>query len=359
MTLALLGSVVSGGCATLGYYAQAVGGHYGLTRSARPVESLLADPDTPRALRQRLLLAREIVEFAAMELGVDASGGYADYVALDRPHVVWNLFAAPPLSLEAHRWCYPVIGCAPYRGYFSRHGAEAAAARLSRAGFETHVAGVPAYSTLGWFDDPLLSTFIFWPQPRLVELLVHETAHRRVWARGDVAFNESFAEFAGRLGARRWFRARGNMAEFDNYQTARRGWQRLNGLLLETRQHLEWVYAQGGDDTALHSAKAAVLAALRRCYQADRARLGDGAFDHVVGSVNNAYLVALGTYADWRPALAALYRRSADWQEFLAAVDKLAALDAEGRVKALRALAVETGEAAAEPDPGRCDFLLP
>ena len=334
----ILAPLVAGGCATFGYYAQAVGGQFELARSSRPVRSLLADPETPMALRNRLVLAGEIVEFSQSELGLDGGGSFRSYAALDRPYVVWNLFAAPPLSLEGRRWCYPAVGCVPYRGFFRRRAAEEAAARFASNGYETHVAGVPAYSSLGWFDDPLLSTFIDWPEARLVELLIHEIAHRRIWIRDDVAFNESFAEYAGEAGARLWFEGEGRESDVASYQAARNAWRGLGELLLETRDRLDSVYRQGGDESRRYREKARVLATLRRCYKEHRSMLGGGSFDELVDRVNNAYLVALGAYADWRRAFAALYRQAGDWAGFLHEVDTLAALDTDERTAALRRL---------------------
>lgn len=348
--------VVAGGCATFGYYAQAVGGQVELTRSSRRVDALLADPRTPPELRERLLLAGEIVRFSRSELDLDGGGSYRTYAALDRPYVVWNLFAAPPLSLDGRRWCYPVAGCVPYRGFFKRRSAERAAARLAADGFETHVAGVPAYSTLGWFNDPLLSTFIDWPEARFVELLIHETAHRRIWARNDAVFNESFAEYAGETGTRLWFAAGGQDAEYAAYQADRKAWRRMKRLLLRARDRLAEVYRGDGDDALRLREKARVLDAFRRCYRDHRPRLGGGSFDTLADGVNNAYLVALGAYADWRPAFAALYRQSGDWFGFLEAVDALAALGADERAAALRRLQLDANPAREERVRIECGF---
>ena len=347
---------VAGGCTTIGYYAQAVGGQFALARSSRPVGSLLADPQTPGDLRDRLALAGEIVAFARSEMGLDGGGSFRTYAALDRPYVVWNLFAAPPLSLQGRRWCYPVVGCVPYRGYFRRRAAERAAARLVAEGFETHVAGVPAYSTLGWFDDPLISTFIGWPEARFVELLIHEIAHRRIWVRDDLAFNESFADFAGEAGVRLWFEARGRGREFRSHEADRNAWRRLMALLLATRDRLDAVYGQGGDESRRYREKARTLETFRGCYRDHRQMLGGGSFDRLVDGVNNAYLVALGAYADWRPAFAALYRTSGGWAEFLRAVDELAALGGDGRTAALERLKQAAGPETEELLRIQCGF---
>ena len=346
---------LAGGCAAFQYYTQAAAGQLEVLRTSRPVQSVIGHPDTGDALRDRLLIAEDIVEFAGSDLGLDTGNAYRRYAALDRPFVVWNVFAAPPLSLDGRRWCYPFVGCVPYRGYFDRNAALRAEARLARRGFETYVAGVSAYSTLGWFDDPLLSTFIDWSEPRLAELLLHEISHQRVWVRDDAAFNESFATFAGEAGARLWFRRTDREAEFDDYLTARQDWQRLRALLVATRTQLHAVYRNGSDEQERYREKARVMEAFRNCYRQHRPLLGGGTLDGLVASVNNAYLAAFGTYTDWYPAFAALYRREGSWTAFLEAVDGLAGLARDERTALLESLNATGSARDAEVDRVKCD----
>ena len=350
---------LAGGCATFQYYTQATTGQLEVLRTSRPVESVIAHPDTEEALRDRLLLADRIIDFARLELGLDAGNSYRRYAALGRPFVVWNVFAAPPLSLDARRWCYPFVGCVPYRGYFDRTTALKAEARLARQGYETYVAGVPAYSTLGWFDDPLLSTFIDWPEPRLAELLLHEIAHQRVWVRDDAAFNESFATFAGETGARLWFRKTGREVEFDRHVESRRGWQRLRALLLATRVELESVYRSGDEENRQYREKTRVLESFRHCYRQHKPLLGGGAFDGLVEVVNNAYLAAFGTYTDWHPAFTELYGQVGGWTVFLEAIDTLAGLATEERKIALEALNPKRDTRSGQLDLVLCDWAVP
>ena len=312
-----------------------------LLRASRPAQSIIADPDTAEALRERLLLAEVIVEFARSELGLDAGNSYRRYVELDDPFVVWNLFAAPPLSLEGHRWCYPFVGCVPYRGFFDRRAAIRAEARLVRRGYETHVAGVAAYSTLGWFDDPLLSTFIDWSEPRLADLLLHEIAHLRVWTRDDAAFNESFAAFAGETGASLWFRQTGREAEFDRYLGSRQGWAAPSGVAVGDQGATGIRLPERGRRRATISGEGPGARDIPALLQPPQAIAGRRGFDGVVGAVNNAYLVALGAYADWYPAFAALHRQAGGWTAFLEAVDALAGLAREERIAALEGIEPE------------------
>ncbi|MYF10014.1 MAG: aminopeptidase [Gammaproteobacteria bacterium] len=333
----LLLAMALGGCANLGYYAQAVGGHWQVVRAAQPVDALLADPATPAPLKARLRRAGEILRFAESEMGLEPGGSYRRFADLERSHVLWNVFAAPPFSLQAHQWCHPFAGCTPYRGYFSRDAALRAAQRFTDEGLETYVGGVAAYSTLGWFDDPLLSTFIHWPEAELAELLIHETAHRRLWVANDVPLNEAFASFVGEAGARQWFAVQGRSDEFAAHRQRQAEWRRLTRLLMEAKTRLATLYGQTGA-TALEAAKAHLIGALRACYQANRPRLGGGRYDRVVERVNNAFLASLATYRHWQPAFAALHRRHPDWAGFFAAVDELAQLEADARETAFAAL---------------------
>ena len=201
-----------GGC-SLGYYAQSVGGHLDLLQRARPVEQWVADPDTPVALRERLRLAQRLRAFAVEELKLPDNASYHRFAELDRSAVVWNVVATPELSLTLKTWCFPVMGCVGYRGYFQRAPADALAAELRSQGLEVSVYGVPAYSTLGWTNwlggDPLLSTFIRWPESELARLLFHELAHQVVYVADDTAFNESYATAVERLGLKRWLAGAG------------------------------------------------------------------------------------------------------------------------------------------------------
>lgn len=318
--------VLLSGCDSLGYYAHLTGGQWSLVRDRQSVDRLLADSATDAELQQRLLIARNVVMYAESDLGLDARGSYRQYVHLDRPFVVWNVFAARPWSLEGFEWCYPFVGCAPYRGFFSPNDATNAVAKLAEDGYETYVGGVPAYSTLGWFDDPILSSFIRWPAPQLAELLIHEIAHQRVWVKDDVAFNESFASFVAQAGARQWFDRHERMEEFHTYRASVAEWQRLRRLLRAAKAALEIAYANT-DQQRRAVDKQRILEALQTCYVEQRHSLGAGRFDAVLAHVNNAYFVSIGTYEDHQPAFEALFRDvDGQWAAFFDAVDDLAGL---------------------------------
>ena len=210
----LAAACLSAGCASLGYYAQSVAGHLDLLARARPIDAVAADAATPAELRERLRLAQHIRDFAVRELALPDNASYRRYADLGRAAAVWNVVAAPELSLTLETWCFPVVGCVGYRGYYDRAAAEAEAAVLRGRGLEASVYGVPAYSTLGkleWLGgDPLLNTFVHWPEGELARLVFHELSHQVVYAADDTMFNESFATAVERLGGARWLAQHGS-----------------------------------------------------------------------------------------------------------------------------------------------------
>lgn len=338
LLLALLGALA--GCTTVGYYNQAAKGHLALMASARPIADWVEDPATPPALRERLLKAKEMRRFAADSLGLPDNRSYTAYADLQRPAAVWNVFATPELSLELKTWCYPVLGCAGYRGYFERADADAMAARLQAEGYDVNVAPVPAYSTLGWFSDPLLNTFIFAPDVELARLIFHELSHQVVYARDDTAFNESFATTVEREGVRRWLDAHGDDRQRAAWTDYARRREEFLALLLASRRRLEGIFGSDASVEAKRSAKAAALEDLQREYR----RLRDERWNGYAGydrfferKPTSAHLAAVGAYNDWVPAFDALLAaRGGNLPAFYASVRELADLDKPGRTAALR-----------------------
>jgi predicted aminopeptidase len=309
------------GCESVAFYAQAIGGQLSVMRSARPLESWLADPQTSPALRARLETARRIREFASRELGLPENGSYASYADLGRPYVVWNVFAAPRFSVEAKRECFPFTGCVSYRGFFSEDLARRHAERLREAGYDVHIAGVPAYSTLGWFDDPLLSTFILYPDAQLARLLFHELAHQVVYARNDTAFNESFAVVVEEEGVRRWLHAEGRIDELAAFQSAQARKRSLAAAVAETRARLASIYAMEiSNDEKL----------ARKAQEFDRLRARYGNF--IPREPNNAFLVSIAVYTRLVPAFERLLADAGgNLPVFYTAVRELAASERSSR----------------------------
>ena len=318
------------GCETLSYYAQAVGGHLDLTGRARPVAELLADSQTPPSLRERLALSQSVREFASRELKLPDNGSFRRYTELERPYAVWNVVATPEFSLEPVRSCFPVAGCVSYRGFFTRDGARRHAARQRARGFDAFVYGVPAYSTLGIFDDPLLSTFIRWPDVELARLVFHELAHQVVYVRGDSTFNESFAVAVEREGVRRWLAASGRDEDLAKFREARERERKFAQLLDETRARLEALYRLDIDPEPMRARK---LAEFERLASEPAYIRHSAAFD---GAPNNALLAGFATYSQLVPAFERLLAESGgDLDRFYARVKALAQLDKAERERRL------------------------
>lgn len=326
--LALAASLALAGCATVEFYAQAVAGQAGLLLSRRDAQSVIDDPATSPPVAAKLRLVRELVDYGEAALALDANGSFGSYVAVDG-HPVWLVVAAGEFEVAALPRCYPIVGCAIYRGYFSERGARREAARLAAAGYDIHVAGAAAYSTLGWFADPVFSSFLAYDDAALAELLFHELAHQVVYVRDDSVFNESFANFVGHAGAVQWLAdGGGNVPAYQAaYQARMRNGALYAAFLAAWRERLAAVYHEPVHPSVKRQAKADALAAMRWCYRRHRAALGGGAFDAAMAlPYNNARLALAGAYEGWQPAFETLFRRHrGDWPMFYDAVRRLAA----------------------------------
>ncbi len=321
----ILALVLLAGCETVSYYSQAIGGHLRLVSAARPIDAWLADPATPQDLRQRLQLASRIREFASRSLALPENGSYQSYADVDRPYVVWNVFAAGEFSVEAKQECFPFTGCVSYRGFYAENDARRHADKLRREGYDVHIGGVPAYSTLGWFDDPLLSTFIRYPDTQLARLVFHELAHQVAYAKNDTTFNESFAVVVEEVGVRRWLEAEGRAAELESFRAVQSRKREFGARVKAARDRLAAVYAAGLPRDQLEAAKRAEFDALRKQY---------GAI--IPAEPNNAFLVSIALYSELVPAFERiLAAQGGDLGRFYEKARALAALDKAGRTLAL------------------------
>ncbi len=364
-------SLTLAGCASttgptsaLGYYWQSVRGHLQLMHAAEPIDRWIARTDIPPALRERLQLAQRARAFAVAELGLPDNASYRRYADLKRTAAVWNVVAAPPYSLTLHTWCFPVTGCIGYRGYFTESDAQAEAAELAAQGLEVEVYGVPAYSTLGYMNwaggDPLLSTFIAWPEGDFVRLLFHELAHQVVYAKNDTLFNESFATAVERMGIAQWLATESTPEARAAFATSEARRSAFRALTRATRARLAAIYEQKGapalDGKALAAMKSEAMAAFRTDYAALRARwLGTpggpalvattaqvAGYDRWVAQANNASFAAQAAYDELVPAFEALFEREGrNWPRFYDAVRQLTQQPPPERHQALRALLPE------------------
>jgi len=345
---ALLATAATAGCSDTTYLLHAAKGHLDILQAARPVDDWLGEDGTPAALKQRLLLAQDIRRFAVSTLQLPDNASYHRYAQLARHSVVWNVVAAPAYSLTLKTWCFPVTGCVGYRGYFDEHEAQLEADTLRAQGLEASVYGVPAYSTLGWTNwlggDPLLSTFIHYPQGELARMIFHELAHQVLYVKDDTAFNESFATTVERLGSTAWLASQASpvaQAEYAVFDTRR---QAFRALAARTRQKLMAIYAPNSspspDPLQLEALKSAAYAEFRQSYaQLKESWGGYARYDAWVAKANNAAFGALASYDDWVAAFEVVYsRHPGDWAAFYAAVKQLADLPRAERTLRLQQL---------------------
>lgn len=334
------------GCADLGYLSHSVAGHLRLVGAAKPVDEWLLQPDLKPALRERLLLSQRMREFSVRELKLPDNSSYRRYADLGRSAAVWNVVATPEFSLTLQTWCFPVMGCVGYRGYFEQAEAERFAGPLRAQGLEVSVYGVPAYSTLGWSSwlggDPLLNTFIAYTEGELARMICHELAHQVAYAKDDTVFNESLAGAVERLGAEAWLRQQGSAAALQSYRQGDARRRDFLALNLRYRERLAALYASGQDEAAKRSAKQALFAALRADYEQLKREAWGGyaGYDGWYARANNASLAVLSAYSELTPQFERLHARlGGDWARFYAEVQRLAGLDKAQRRVELQQLA--------------------
>jgi len=299
-----------------------------------PISRVIANPSTPPAVRSQLEAVASIREFAIHELGLPDNGSYRSYADVGRPYVVWNVVAAPEFSVDAKEWCYPIVGCVAYRGYFVERRARSFAGKLRRRDLDVSVSGVAAYSTLGHFNDPILNTMLGWNDVELASIIFHELTHQMLYVPNDADFNEAFATTVEQEGVRRWLRAQGRKRDLADYALKQERYRQVIGLVNRTRTELRALYASGIGPQLMRERKVAAYADLRDFY----ARLlagwgGHGPFEAwFEGDTNNAYLASVATYFDCVPGfereLAAV---AGNLQTFYRRVRELARLDQDRR----------------------------
>ncbi len=355
MTKLLLPVVLSAalsGCGTASFYWQAINGQWELSRKSQSIEEVIGRPATSAQLRERLRLVQQIRTFASQELKLPDNRSYTKYADIDRPFVVWNVFAAAEFSTTPKEWCFPFAGCVEYRGYFREEAAREFAKRLRERGFDVFVGGVPAYSTLGYLDDPVLNTFIGDPQSEVARLIFHELAHQVVYVKGDSTFNESFASVVELEGVRRWMAAAGTSGAqqaFDQAQ-ARKG--DFLSLVMRYREQLGALFEHEMPVQEKRLRKHQLFKRMREDYAKLKYTWGgfsgyDGWFSQ---ALNNAQLASVAIYTQLVPAFQrVLAAQQGDMQRFYAEVERIAGLSPEKRMVAL-----DSGSACWKPtEPGR------
>jgi predicted aminopeptidase len=350
--LALLFPLLSG-CTSIAYYWQGVRGQFDLLDRAQPIPDVVATTTDP-VLKRKLERVLAIREYASRELGLPDNPSYRSYTDLGRRFVLWNVFATPELSLEPRQWCFPVAGCVNYRGYFDEGAARAEAAKLAADGDDVYVGGVPAYSTLGYFNDPMLSTVIRYPDTEVARLIFHELAHQVAYAKDDTVFNESFAVSVEEEGISRWLAAQNDPALTAQFNASQRYREGFHTLTERTRRELAALYASPASVEEKRAGKAAAFAAMRASYEAAKKEWGglaayDGWFAQ---GPNNANLAAVGLYSQKVPEFHALLAADGgDLPRFYAHVKALAQSPKSARDSALAA--VGASQTALRPQAAR------
>lgn len=295
------------GCSSVGYYWQALGGHLEIKSCEQPVSDLLTSPELDAELRNKLLLAQQARRFASEQLALPDNASYTMYADLQRPYVIWNVVATPEFSIVPRQWCYLLLGCLNYRGFFDKQEAQDYAGQLQDESLDTALSGATAYSTLGYFDDPLLNTMVRRNESELVGVIFHELAHQLVYAKGDTAFNESFASSVEQEGVRRWYAAQGDEAKFRQYLHDKQQRQAIFVLLKTTRSKLDALYRRESEVQVKRAEKAHILAELKSEYHNWRSRNDYAGFDSwFAQDLNNAHLALIATYHDLVPNFLAL-----------------------------------------------------
>lgn len=319
---------------------QAATGQWSVLQKSEPISDVIAEHDTPEELAARLRLIQAARQFSVDELGLPDNASYRKYANIGREFVIWNVFAAPEFSLQPKQWCFPVAGCVSYRGYFSKDAATRAAQRLARDGYDVAVGGVSAYSTLGKFDDPVLSSMMRWNDVQLVGTLFHELAHQVLYIKGDTGFNESFATAVEEFGLERWLDSNGQSEEMTAYRQRQEYRTQIMALVAHAREDLRVLFEARISDEEKRRLKSARLDRLVSDVKAEVKRLGREPPTWLNGDLNNARLVPMTLYQGRLPAFRVML---ADCERnlrcFYTMAEELSKLDKTTRDARLDALA--------------------
>jgi predicted aminopeptidase len=350
------GIALFSGCRTVSFYAQAVKGQYQMFAHDKAIKKLMADTNTPPKLKARFERLEELRAFAQSDLKLPVDDHYRKYTDLGRPYAVWNVEAAQEFSMQPKSWWYPFVGSLEYQGYFSLKGATNYAAYLKKKGYDVTVGGVVAYSTLGWFKDPVLNTFIYEADADLAEIIFHELGHQRVFASGDMDFNEAFATTVGQEGARRWLVSKGDKAALDTYTAEIHHTAQFAHLVAETRLRLEALFGDERTEEGkvkstkakkdvpreeLRQGKERIMVEMKQEFARLRAQWGsDTQYDSWMQlEVNNAHLNSVAAYYDLVPGFERLLANNGgDLEKFYQAVERLSDMSKKKRHEELEKL---------------------
>ena len=334
-------AILLASCSTSAYYSQAVAGHVKLYAKRKPIEKVLRDEDVSGDLKEKLNKVRKIRAFATAEMKLPDNGSFTGYVELDRRYLAWSVVATPEFSLSPLKWCFPVAGCVSYRGYFNREDADAFAETLREEGYDVSVLPIAAYSTLGWFDDPVLSTFLSWPEQNLAGLIIHELTHAKIYIKDDSVFNESLASVVEHEGVIRWVKSNGNEAQLNAYNDFQKRKAMFAGNVMKYRERLKTVYDSGAGPDEMRGIKKTILNEMLEEYRRESATPGTRSEYRQMfyKDLNNAKLASVYTYYDLVPSFRRLLDlKNGNLDEFYAEVNEIGALPKEEREHRLNAL---------------------
>lgn len=337
----LTGLLLMTGCSQLSYYAHCTQGHLALLSSRTPISKLLSDPSTSEKLAKQLRDLSRIRDFASSELKLPDNGSYRSYSDLQRPYATWNVVATKEFDLQPLRWCFPVAGCLPYQGFFERQRAESFAAELNKQGHDTYLYGVSAYSTLGWFDDPVLNTFLSRSAVDRAGIIFHELAHQQLFLQNDPDFSEGFATAVEQLGIEQWLAQNGSSKATTAYQERIQRDEDFTQLLGNLRQQLSNLYRQPLCPDCKRQSKAKILASFIIEYDRWKNERGDdGGYDNWVSDqLNNAKLASVNTYHQTVASFRALFAQQGnDFARFYQAAREISELPENDRIKRLQYL---------------------
>ena len=337
----IFSTITVSACSSFGYYMDLMAGHSELLEQRKPISEILADKETKSKLRELLETSQKIRDFASKELDLPENDSYRMYADLKRRYAVWNVVAAKEFSTEARKWCFLFVGCLSYRGYFSKADATAYANELKKEGYDVYIAGAKAYSTLGWFDDPLLNTMMYKSEARRAGIIFHELAHQVVYIENDSAFNEAFATTVEQEGIRRWMEKNGKNKQYHEYLINKKRDAEINQLLQETREELKQLYKTKLSEKEKRKKKIIVFSLMQKKYaQLKKSWGGYNAYDYwMKQELNNAHLLLIATYHDLVPTFKAMLKKeNYNLKNFYSVVEKYGALDKEERKYQLKQL---------------------
>lgn len=322
------------GCADFNYYMQASRGHMEIVSKRENISRLIESGKLSEREISKLKLVEEVTHYASGQLGFPDNGSYKHYVALERPYVVWNVFAAQPFSFDSKNWCYPIVGCVTYRGYFDQSSAEQYAQTLSRQGYDVYVGGVAAYSTLGWFNDPVLSTFLRRQDYQLVALLFHELAHEILYIKGDTTFNESFATALEEIALAHWLESKNKAEIFSRYKEYKTRKEKFIQFVLSWKNKIELAYQEVGEGGHNTEIKEKIYQAMRDDYARFRKEIDYSGYDRWFNDdLNNAKLNTVATYESLVPKFMLIYYNVGESvEDFIKESKRIGKLSSEQRM---------------------------